>query len=89
MPVPNHQAKMKTPSNEEIQAMIQATRDDNGDVIAELPHDATNPAQEALKAKHGSPRSFAQKCVNAIGEISCLEAHAAIAKYRAEWDSLA
>lgn len=79
---------MNTPTKEQIAAMIQATRDNNGDLVASMPHDATNAAQEALKAKHGSPRAYAQACVNAIGEISCLQAHEAIAKYKAEWDSL-
>ena len=78
-----------TPTKEQIRAMIQATRDNNGDLVASMPHDATTPAQEALKKKHGSPRTFAQACVNAIGEISCLEAHRAIADYKAQWDSLA
>jgi hypothetical protein len=78
---------MKTPNNEnELRAMIQATRDDNGDLIASMPHDAKTPGQIALKKKHGSPRMFAQACVNAIGEISCLEAHSAISRYKEQWE---
>ncbi len=78
---------MKTPNNyKELRAMIQATRDDNGDLIASMPHDAKTPGQRALAKKHGSPRMFAQACVNAIGEISCLEAHTAIAKYKKQWE---
>lgn len=66
--------------------MIEETRADNGDLIASMPHDATNDAQRALAKKHGSPRMFAQSCVNAIGEISCLEAHTAIQKYLKQWE---
>lgn len=72
---------------EEIKAAIDAIREDNGDLIASMPTDATTPGQEELKRKHGSPRAFAQACNNAIGEISCLEAHTAIAEYKAKWDA--
>lgn len=54
-----------------------------------MPHDAVNSAQRELVFKHGSPRMFAQACINAIGEISCLEAHMAIAKYKKEWEAAA
>ena len=67
--------------------MIDQIRADNGDLIASMPCDAETPGQEALKAKHGSPRAFAQACNNAIGTISCLEAHTAIAEYKAKWDA--
>ena len=67
--------------------MIDQIRADNGDLIASMPTDATTPGQEELKRKHGSPRAFAQACNNAIGEISCLEAHTAIAEYKAKWDA--
>lgn len=66
--------------------MIDQIRANNGDLIASMPCDATTPGQEELKRKHGSPRAFAQACNNAIGTISCLEAHAAIAEYKAKWD---
>jgi hypothetical protein len=69
-----------------IRQMRDEVRADNGDMIASMPHDAKTPGQEALKKKHGSPRVFAQACVNAIGEISCLEAHTAIARYKEQWD---
>lgn len=71
---------------EQIKKMIDEIRADNGDLIASMPHDAETPGQEALKAKHGSPRAFAQAMVNAIGEISCLKAHTAIQEYKQEWD---
>jgi len=70
-----------------IKAAIDAVREQNGDLIASMPTDATTPGQEALKAEHGSPRAFAQACNNAIGEISCLQAHTAIAEYKAKWDA--
>lgn len=72
---------------EEIKAAIDAIREDNGDLIASMPTDATTPGQEELKRKHGSPRAFAQACNNAIGTISCLEAHTAIQDYLAKWNA--
>ena len=72
---------------EEIKAAIDAIREDNGDLIASMPTDATTPGQEALKRKHGSPRAFAQACNNAIGTISCLEAHTAIQDYLTKWNA--
>lgn len=71
----------------EIKAAIEAIREDNGDLIASMPTDATTPGQEELKRKHGSPRAFAQACNNAIGTISCLEAHTAIQDYLTKWNA--
>lgn len=71
---------------QQIKAAIDAIRADNGDLIASMPTDATTPGQEELKRKHGSPGVFAQACNNAIGTISCLEAHTAIQKYLNEWN---
>lgn len=73
-------------SEEIIKRAIEETRADNADLIEEMPTEATNDAQRALQAKHGTPREFAQACVNAIGEISCLEAHTAIQKYLKQWE---
>lgn len=70
-----------------FRSMREQTIADNADLIAEMPDEATTPAQEELKAKHGTPREFAKACVNAIGEISCLEAHTAIAEYKNKWDA--
>lgn len=85
-----HPCDIPAMSNEEIikaiREMRDAVREDNGDLIASMPHDATTPGQEALKKLHGSPRMFAQACVNAIGDISCLEAHTAIQMYKLKWD---
>lgn len=71
----------------EIKDAIDACREQNGDLIASMPTDATTPGQEALKQRHGSPRVFAQACNNAIGTISRLEALTAIAEYKARWDA--
>lgn len=72
---------------QQIKAAIDAIRADNGDLIASMPTDSTTPGQEELKRKHGSPRAFAQACVNAIGTISCLEAHTAIQDYLTKWNA--
>jgi hypothetical protein len=74
-------------AKELIKSAIDAVREQNGDLIASMPTDATTPGQEELKRKHGSPRAFAQACNNAIGEISCLEAHEAIQDYLAKWNN--
>lgn len=67
--------------------MIQQIRDENQDIIDEMPDVAATPGQEELKAKHGTPREFARAAVNAIGEISCLEAITSIYDYKARWDA--
>lgn len=76
---------------EDVAKMVREMRDqaraDNGDLIASMPAHAETAGQLALMEKHGSPRAYANAVVNAIGEISCLEAHAAIARYKAEWDA--
>ena len=87
-PLTNYQKTMNPAElKKQMVEMIDQIRADNGDLIASMPTDATTPGQEALKAKHGSPRAFAQACNNAIGTISCLEAHTAIADYKAKWDA--
>ena len=70
-----------------IAAMVRETQDANRDVLDTLPNKANTPAQRALQEKHGTPREFAEACINAIGEISALEANVAIRKYRDEWNS--
>lgn len=70
-----------------IRQAIQETRADHADVIASMPNEATTAGQRALKKKHGTPRAFARAVVNAIGEISVLEANVAIRKYRDEWEA--
>jgi hypothetical protein len=68
-----------------IRRMIEDTRADNEDLIMSLPNKAETDAQRELQAKHGTPREFAQACVNAIGEITCLEAHTAIERMLKRW----
>lgn len=70
-----------------IREAIRQTRDDHADVIAMMPNKATTAGQRALQKKHGTPRVFARAVVNAIGEISILEAQLAIRKYRDEWQA--
>lgn len=72
-------------SEEIIRRAIDEVRADNADLIEEMPTESKNDAQRALQAKHGTPHEFATACVNAIGEISCLEAHTAIQKYLKKW----
>lgn len=71
----------------EIREAIHQTRDDHADVIAMMPNKATTAGQRALQKEHGTPRAFARAVVNAIGEISILEAQLAIRKYRDEWEA--
>ena len=68
-------------------AAIAAIRADSGDIIDAMPDAATTQGQVELMRKHGTPRTFAHACINAIGEISCDEAHASIKKYKTEWDA--
>lgn len=68
-----------------IRAMVRQAQEDNCDVIDGMPDVATNAAQRALQDKHGTPKAFAAACVNAIGDISPLEAHTAIKRYRDLW----
>lgn len=70
----------------EIRKAIKQTRGEHSDVIAMMPNKATTAGQRALKKKHGTPRAFARAVVNAIGEISVLEANVAIRKYLDEWE---
>lgn len=78
---------MKTNQNpmHEIRKAIHQTRAGHAGVIAMMPNKATTAGQRALQKKHGTPRAFAIGVINAIGEISVLEANIAIRKYRDEW----
>jgi hypothetical protein len=45
------------------------------------------PAQDQLKAKHGTPAEFSKACLAACpGWVSVDEANTAIVTYQAEWD---
>lgn len=49
-----------------------------------------SPAQKKLRAEHGTPDEFAASVYAAVpGMISMDEAHAAVAKYRKEWEEAA
>lgn len=54
--------------------------------VAEMPHDPATPAQMMLKQKFGSPRAYAQRCVNAIGELPAKLAIGAAENYRKRWE---
>lgn len=69
--------------------VIKRVQENFQDVVDMMPNEATNDAQRALQAKHGTPREFAEACVNAIGTISCDEAIMAIKVYAAKWESAA
>lgn len=71
----------------EIREAIHQTRDDHADLIAAMPTKPKTAGQRVLQKKHGTPRAFARAVVNAIGEISVLEAQLAIRKYRDEWQA--
>ncbi len=66
---------------------IMEVRRDNEGLVASMPSVAKTEAQKELAKKHGTPREFAQACVNAIGEITCLEAHEAISRYQKKWNA--
>lgn len=72
--------------DKEYKKMIDQIRSENGELIASMPHDAETPEQDLMKEKYGSPRAFAQRMVNSIGEISCLQAHSSIFAYKKQWD---
>jgi hypothetical protein len=71
----------------EILRAVQKARKDFKDVIASMPEKVTTAGQREMQQKHGTPREFARAVVDAIGEISVLEAHVAIRKYRDEWEA--
>ncbi len=77
-------------NQKDVQEMIRAAkadiREDNQEVIDSMPDVATTPGQEELKKKHGTPREFATAAFDAVGEISCLEAHASVADYKERWE---
>lgn len=77
---------MKTYKHQIAEA-IRQTRNDHADVIAAMPTKAQTAGQRILQRKHGTPRLFARAAVNAIGEVSVLEANVAIRKYLHEWQA--
>lgn len=72
-------------TNEELRSLILKTRESNRRLFEPLPDKAVTQGQKELEAKHGTPKAFADACNMAVGEITCMEAHIAIEKYKQEW----
>ncbi len=66
-------------------AMVREARASASDLPHGLPDVASTPGQTALEAKNGTPKAFAELCVQAIGDISPAEARTAVARYLEEW----
>jgi hypothetical protein len=64
---------------------IMQSRKDNADLAAGCASAAKTKGQRELQKKHGTPKAFAEACINAIGEISVLEAMTAIQRYNKQW----
>jgi hypothetical protein len=47
--------------------------------------DSLTPAQEKLRAAHGTPLEFAKALILAIGDVSKTEALDALNRYEEEW----
>lgn len=70
------------------QYLAKAIRESQGDLqylVKRMPNRWSTKGQKLLMEKHGTPRQFAKSVIAAIGDISVLEAHAAIRKYHTEW----
>jgi len=72
---------------EQIMADIRKVRYDQSYKISWMPTKSVTEGQKALESKHGTPREFAKACLELIGEISVDEFHAAITKYKNEWEA--
>jgi len=74
----------------ELRDLIASARDNaRMEIYAlRLPLVAENPRQEALAARSGTPREFADGLVQVIGEISLSEALDAIDRYVTEWNDV-
>lgn len=68
-----------------LAGLITACCEGHADFVASMPDKAENPRQEELQKQHGTPREFAQACVNAIGDISSTEARDAALNYQNTW----
>ena len=77
---------MKPIHREVADAVTQAHKDAKW-IYEKMPRRSQNEAQEKLMRQHGSPYEFGKGCVEAIGEISILEAQQAAEKYLREWRS--
>lgn len=70
---------------ETAREMLREARESLGDLPQGLPDKAETPGQVALETKHGTPKAFAEACIQAVGEISPAEARAAVERYVKEW----
>lgn len=66
-------------------AMVREARASLADLPKGLPDVAETPGQRELQAKHGTPKAFAEACIQAVGEISPAEARGAVSRYLEEW----
>lgn len=64
-----------------IRDTVTNARAEAGNRFSHLPDAAETPGQQLLAQAHGTPRSFAARCVAAIGEISVDEAEQAVESY--------
>jgi hypothetical protein len=71
--------------NDLICEMVSNARAEAGNRFPRLPDAAETPGQRLLEQAHGTPRSFAVRCVAAIGEISVDEAEHAVETYYQSW----
>lgn len=67
-------------------AINQAQKDGSW-IYENMPRRTQTEGQEKLLKLHCSPYTFGKACVQAIGEISILEAQAAAEKYLREWNA--
>lgn len=70
-----------------LQEAVKQAQDSNRYLAEGLPDKAKTDGQRALQRVHGTPKEFAEACINAIGEISVLEAHVAVNKYHQQWNA--
>lgn len=75
----------ESPSRAVVLNSILEARQEASEILKDLPQAATSPRQLHLMHQHGTPHEFAKACIEAIGEISILEALVAIRKYADEW----
>ena len=66
--------------------MVDDARASLADLPNGLPDSPTNDGQYALAAKHGTPKQFARSIIQAVGEISPLDARIAVTRYLPEWN---
>jgi hypothetical protein len=78
---------MKHVNLEPIAELVKQTRRDAAWIAEGMPNHPRTDGQIRLMDKHGTPKTFAEGCIAAIGEISILEAQQAAEKYKREWEA--